>query len=94
MLAGFEEQRTATNQLRADMDERFNNARVEAMRSEANLYNKISAGDTRLHNEISDLRTEMRVSLMEKPSKTYLWSTIGVLIAAYAAGLAGLAALR
>jgi hypothetical protein len=58
------------------------------------LYNEISNGDNRLRNDISDLRTELRVGLMEKPSKTYLWSVIGVLIAAYAAGLAGIAALR
>jgi hypothetical protein len=35
-----------------------------------------------------------RVGLMEKPSKTHLWGIIGVLIAAYATGLAGLAVLR
>jgi hypothetical protein len=38
----------------------------------------------------SDLRTE----LAEKPSKTYMWGVLGVLIAAYAAGLAALAVIR
>jgi hypothetical protein len=54
-----------------------------------------------LDGKITDLRSEMhselgqlRVELAEKPSKTYLWAILGVLIAAYAAGLAGLAVLK
>jgi hypothetical protein len=34
------------------------------------------------------------VGPIEKPSKSYLWGITGVLIAAYAAGLAGLAVPR
>jgi len=40
--------------------------------------------------ELADLRSE----LAEKPGKAYLWGVLAVLIAAYAAGLAGLAVLR
>jgi hypothetical protein len=54
-----------------------------------------------LDGKISDLRSEMhselgtlRAELAEKPSKTYLWMVLGVLIMAYAAGLAGLAILK
>jgi hypothetical protein len=39
--------------------------------------------------ELADVRTE----LADKPGKTYLATAIGVLLVAYAAGLAGLAAL-
>jgi len=54
-----------------------------------------------LDGKIRDLRSEMhgelgklRAELAEKPSKTYLWMVLGVLIMAYAAGLAGLAVLK
>jgi hypothetical protein len=54
-----------------------------------------------LEGKIGDLRSEMhselgklRAELAEKPSKTYLWMVLGVLIMAYAAGLAGLAILK
>jgi hypothetical protein len=54
-----------------------------------------------LDGKIGDLRSEMhgelgklRAELAEKPSKTYLWMVLGVLIMAYAAGLAGLAVLK
>jgi len=40
--------------------------------------------------ELADLRSE----LADKPGKAYLWGVLAVLIAAYAAGLAGLAVLR
>jgi hypothetical protein len=39
--------------------------------------------------ELAEVRTE----LADKPGKTYLATAIGVLLVAYAAGLAGLAAL-
>jgi hypothetical protein len=54
-----------------------------------------------LDGKIGDLRIEMhselgklRAELSEKPSKTYLWMVLGVLIMAYASGLAGLAILK
>jgi hypothetical protein len=45
---------------------------------------------------LSDLRTEIaavKVELADKPGKMWLTAAIGLLLAAYAAGLAGLAAL-
>jgi hypothetical protein len=45
---------------------------------------------------LSDLRTEIaavKVELADKPGKMWLTTAIGVLLVAYAAGLAGLAAL-
>ena len=44
--------------------------------------------------ELADSRSEMRGALADKPSKTYMWGILGVLLTAYACGLAGLAVLR
>ena len=71
----------------------------------ANLRSEMTGGMAELRSEmtgkIADLRSEMtggfsalRGDLAEKPSKAYLWGVLAVLIAAYAAGLAGLAVLR
>jgi hypothetical protein len=49
-----------------------------------------------LTTAVSDLRTEIatvRVELADKPGKMWLTTAIALLIAAYVAGLAGLAAL-
>ena len=35
-----------------------------------------------------------KAELAEKPSKTYMWGILGVLITAYAAGLAAMAVIR
>jgi hypothetical protein len=39
--------------------------------------------------ELTTGLTDLRVELAEKPGKTYLWMVLGVLLVAYAAGLAG-----
>ena len=44
--------------------------------------------------ELVELGSGLRAELAEKPSKTYLWGVLGVLIMAYAAGLAALAVIR
>lgn len=44
--------------------------------------------------ELAELRSDLRTELAEKPSKTYMWGVLGVLIIAYAAGLAALAVIR
>jgi hypothetical protein len=44
--------------------------------------------------ELTQLGSELRTELAEKPSKTYMWGVLGGLIAAYAAGLAALAVIR
>jgi hypothetical protein len=43
--------------------------------------------------ELANLRTELLTALADKPGKVFLATAIGVLLAAYALGLAGLAAL-
>jgi hypothetical protein len=37
---------------------------------------------------------QLEVKLAEKPSKTYMWGILAVLLTAYACGLAGLAVLK
>ena len=54
--------------------------------------------DQRLTSELPQLATKaelagLRVELAEKPGKLWLTTAIGILIAAYALGLAGIAAL-
>jgi hypothetical protein len=49
---------------------------------------------TELKEEINELRVDLRVGLAEKPSKTYMWGILAVLLTAYACGLAALAVLK
>ena len=44
--------------------------------------------------ELAGLRGEIRADLGEKPGKISMWGILAVLVAAYAAGLAGLAVLK
>ena len=48
--------------------------------------------------QLAELSAELRAELAEKPSKTYLWAVMGVLITAilgsFAAGLAAISVLR
>jgi hypothetical protein len=45
-------------------------------------------------SELVELGSGLRAELADKPSKTYMWGVLGVLIMAYAAGLAALAIIR
>jgi hypothetical protein len=44
--------------------------------------------------ELNALRADVVAGLAEKPSKTYMWGILSVLLTAYACGLAALAILR
>lgn len=44
--------------------------------------------------EQRDRIAELAVAMTEKPSKTYMWGILAVLLTAYACGLGGLAVLR
>jgi hypothetical protein len=44
--------------------------------------------------ELAAQSGSLRAELAEKPSKTYMWGILGVLITAYAAGLAAMAMIR
>jgi hypothetical protein len=60
----------------------------------ANLRSEMTGGMAELRSEMAGGFSALRGDLAEKPSKAYLWGVFAVLIAAYAAGLAGLAVLR
>jgi cell division septum initiation protein DivIVA len=60
---------------------------------------RAAVADTKV--AVAELRAEMkgelgaiRVELAEKPGKTYMWGVLGVLLMAYACGLAALAVLK
>jgi hypothetical protein len=72
---------------------------ISALRTE--MKSDISALRTEMKSDISALRDEtksdigaIRLELAEKPSKTYMWGVLAVLITAYGAGLAALAVLK
>jgi hypothetical protein len=44
--------------------------------------------------EVAELRADMVAGFADKPSKTYMWGILAVLLTAYAGGLAGLAVLK
>ncbi len=55
--------------------------------------------DARLDAQLPHLATKaeianLRAELAEKPGKTYMWGILGVLLTAYACGLAALAVLK
>ncbi len=52
------------------------------------------AEHTKLFAEQNSRIADLTVALGEKPSKTYMWGILAVLLTAYASGLAGLAILR
>ena len=59
----------------------------------------IARMDARLDAQLPHLATkaeiaELRAELAEKPNKTYMWGILGVLLTAYACGLAALAILK
>jgi hypothetical protein len=55
---------------------------------------KAMLGATLPHLATKAELAELRAELAEKPSKTYMWGVLAVLITAYAAGLAALAIVR
>ena len=82
-------------------EERAARARLEAavLRVETilttvlpHLATKADVAETK--TEIAELRADPRADLAEKPSKTYMWGVLAVLLPAYACGLAALAILK
>jgi hypothetical protein len=60
----------------------------------ADLRSEVTGKIVDLRSEMTSEFSALRGDLAEKPGKAYLWGVLAVLIAAYAAGLAGLAVLR
>ena len=84
--------------VRSDMTQEFAAVRSEmkqefaAVRSE--MKQEFAAVRFDVNRDISGLRLEMTNKLAELPTRTYMLGILGVLITAYAAGLAALAVLK
>jgi hypothetical protein len=81
------ETETRFTAFRSETEARFGEFRAETGASYAALRGEMIAG-------FASLRTEMISGLADKPSKTYMWGILAVLLTAYACGLAGLAILK
>ena len=69
-------------------------ARVETSLAEIKAMLAASLPHLATRAEPGELRGSLRGELADKPGKLYMWGILGVLLAAYAAGLAGLAILK
>ena len=69
-------------------------ARVETALAEIKAMLAATLPHLATRVELADLRGELRAELGEKPGKLYMWGILAVLVAAYAAGLAGLGVLK
>lgn len=65
-------------------------ATLPHLATKAEMQAGFAALDTKMEGGFSKLRAE----LADKPGRSYIWLVLGVLIAAYAAGLAALAVLK
>ena len=65
-------------------------ATLPHLATRAEVHSEVSG----LRSEISELRIDMTRKLADLPTKTYMWAVLAVLIAAYGAGLAGLAIIK
>ncbi len=83
----------------ASIDGRFANMELRFGKMEAlftatlpHLATKADLADVR--TELKEYIAEIKVGLADKPSRTYMWGILAVLLTAYACGLAALAVLR
>ena len=75
-------------------DVRSGLARVETTLAEIKAMLTATLPHLATRAELADLRGTLRAELGEKPGKLHMWGILAVLVAAYAAGLAGLAVLK
>jgi len=68
----------------------------EEMREEKAARARLEAAVLRVETILTTTLPHLatKADLAEKPSKTYMWGILGVLLTAYACGLAALAVLR
>ena len=69
-------------------------ARVETTLAEIKAMLGATLPHLATRAELAELRGEIRAELGEKPGKLSMWGILAMLVAAYAAGLAGLAVLK
>jgi hypothetical protein len=83
------------SRLEGDMrDVQVGMARVETSLAEIKAMLAATLPHLATRAELVELRGSLRGELADKPGKLYMWGILGVLLAAYAAGLAGLAILK
>ena len=75
-----------------DMKSSMRDLREMMIRMEAKLDATLPHLATKA--EVAHLRADMVAGFADKPSKTYMWGILAVLLTAYACGLAGLAVLK
>jgi len=96
-LATKAELTTAVSEIRSELASAVSSLRSEAARTRSELVTMIAELRTEAANtrsEVVGMIAELRASLADKPSKTYLWAVLGVLVAAMVASHgAGLAAI-
>jgi hypothetical protein len=80
--------------LRGEVTGNMADQRGEVTGKIADLRSEVTGKIVDLRSEMTSEFSALRGDLAEKPGKAYLWGVLAVLIAAYAAGLAGLAVLR
>jgi hypothetical protein len=71
----------------------------EDIREVRTTQSRMEAAIIRIEATLPHLATkadlaQLEVKLADKPSKTYMWGILAVLLTAYACGLAGLAVLK
>jgi hypothetical protein len=87
--------KSAIGRLETDVGEiRQSVTRMETMFAATLPHLATKADLADLRAEFADLRTELRSELADKPGKVYMWGILGVLLTAYACGLAALAILK
>jgi hypothetical protein len=68
--------------------------RTEMKADHASLRTELKADYAELKTELKSDIARLEVAIADKPGRTYLWAVLGVLLTAYACGLAGLAILK
>ncbi len=98
-LSRLEEDVRDLKAIAASMDARF--GRVEQTLVELKTLFTATLPHLATKADLADVRTELKsdiaeikVGLSEKPSRTYMWAILAVLLTAYGCALAGLAILK
>jgi chromosome segregation ATPase len=68
--------------------------RTEMKSDYASLRTELKADYAELKTDLKSDIARLEVAIADKPGRTYLWAVLGVLLTAYACGLAGLAILK
>ncbi len=81
-------------EVRTEMKADHASLRTELKADYASLKTELKADYAELKTELKSDIARLEVAIADKPGRTYLWAVLGVLLTAYACGLAGLAILK